>query len=199
MSSMCRNSRRSVPVPHTVTAGAPASFASWNRRIRPGTRWESSGWKLSPGPYRFVGMAEMYCTVLTDWLGSQLGTDAARTQERQLGSPVSRGRVEHVHLHSQVVGDEVGGIGAVRQDAADFGRCHQDCRRPLRLEERLHRVAIAEVQLGRGPCQKRRETHIPEVSQDCAADKSPVSGDVRRAPLSTGAIRMDTRLRSALC
>ena len=36
--------------PQTVTDGAPASLASWKRRIRPGSTWESAGSKLSPGP-----------------------------------------------------------------------------------------------------------------------------------------------------
>ena len=50
MSSTCRNSRRGVPVPQTVTVGSPLILASWNLRIRAGRTWEFCRSKLSPGP-----------------------------------------------------------------------------------------------------------------------------------------------------
>ena len=54
-SSTYRNSRVAAPLPHTSTAGRPASCASTNFRIRAGMTWHERGSKLSPGPYRFVG------------------------------------------------------------------------------------------------------------------------------------------------
>jgi hypothetical protein len=56
-SSTWSSSRRGVPVPQTVTVDAPASLASWKRRISIGTTWPPTSSKLSFGPYRFVGMA----------------------------------------------------------------------------------------------------------------------------------------------
>ena len=50
-----------APVPHKVTAGSWPTLASWKRRIMAGRTCEVSRSKLSPGPYRFVGMAEMKC------------------------------------------------------------------------------------------------------------------------------------------
>ncbi len=64
-SSTYRNSRRGLPVPHRASAvsgpAAPASmatFASWNLRIIAGRTWLELRSKLSPGPYRFVGISE---------------------------------------------------------------------------------------------------------------------------------------------
>ncbi len=56
MSSTCRNSRIGVPLPQITTSGASACTASWKRRSSAGMTCEFSGWKLSPGPYRLVGI-----------------------------------------------------------------------------------------------------------------------------------------------
>ena len=58
-SSTWRNSRRGRPLPQTDTSAAPDSFASWNLRISAGSTCELFRSKLSFGPYRFVGIAEM--------------------------------------------------------------------------------------------------------------------------------------------
>src|SRR5260221_11021414 len=54
-----------MPVPQMTTSVRPSSFASWNFRIMAGRTCELARSKLSLGPYRFVGMAEMklepYC------------------------------------------------------------------------------------------------------------------------------------------
>ena len=47
------------PVPQITTSGAPDSLASWNMRMRAGRTCELCKSKLSFGPYRFVGIAEM--------------------------------------------------------------------------------------------------------------------------------------------
>ena len=44
MSSLCRNSRRGVPLPHTVTVGSPRALASWNLRSSAGMTWLFVGW-----------------------------------------------------------------------------------------------------------------------------------------------------------
>ena len=56
MSSTCRNSRIGVPLPQMTTSGASACTASWKRRSSAGITCEFSEWKLSPGPYRLVGI-----------------------------------------------------------------------------------------------------------------------------------------------
>lgn len=60
MSSTCRNSRSGDPVPQFVTDSAPERFASSNRLISAGMTCEPVGEKLSPGPYRLVGIAEIH-------------------------------------------------------------------------------------------------------------------------------------------
>jgi len=47
------------PVPHTSTSGLSMVRASWNLRISAGRTWLELRSKLSPGPYRLVGIAEM--------------------------------------------------------------------------------------------------------------------------------------------
>ena len=42
-----------------MTSGDPASLASWNLRISAGSTCELVRSKLSCGPYRLVGIAEM--------------------------------------------------------------------------------------------------------------------------------------------
>lgn len=66
-SSTCKNSRSGDPDPHTTTSFAPVTLASWNRLIRAGNTCEFSGWKLSCGPYKFVGIPDiasnLYCNL----------------------------------------------------------------------------------------------------------------------------------------
>ncbi len=54
-----------LPVPQISTSGAALTFASWNLRISAGRTWLLLRSKLSFGPYRLVGIAEMkllpYC------------------------------------------------------------------------------------------------------------------------------------------
>src|SRR6185295_1349655 len=58
-SSTYRNSRRGTPEPHTVTSAFPACFAVWNLRRSAGSTCEVLRSKLSPGPYRLVGITEI--------------------------------------------------------------------------------------------------------------------------------------------
>ena len=57
-------------------------------------------------------------------------------------------RVEHVDLDAQVVGEEVGRVGVVGEDAADLGGGDHDDVGPLVVEERVDDAAIAQVELG---------------------------------------------------
>ena len=59
MSSTCSSSRRGEPVPQLVTSRLPGATASSYRRMSAGSRCEPCGEKLSPGPYRLVGIAEI--------------------------------------------------------------------------------------------------------------------------------------------
>ena len=47
-------------MPQFVTYGVPVAAASTYRRISAGSRWLPVGEKLSPGPYRLVGIAEIH-------------------------------------------------------------------------------------------------------------------------------------------
>ena len=69
-SSTCSSSRRGVPVPQFVTSGAPLALASSYLRMSAGSRCELDAEKLSPGPYRLVGIAEIHARPywrLTAW------------------------------------------------------------------------------------------------------------------------------------
>ena len=44
MSSLNKNSRLGVPVPHTVTLFSPRCLASWNLRSSAGITWLCVGW-----------------------------------------------------------------------------------------------------------------------------------------------------------
>ena len=48
-----------LPVPQISTASPPDCLASWNLRMSAGNTWLEARSKLSFGPYRLVGIAEM--------------------------------------------------------------------------------------------------------------------------------------------
>ncbi len=55
-----QNPRRGLPVPQFVTEAAPAVTASSYRRINAGNTCDPVREKLSPGPYKTVGIAEIH-------------------------------------------------------------------------------------------------------------------------------------------
>jgi len=76
-SSACRNSRRGVPLPQMVILSALESLAPCALRISASMTWLEVRSKLSPGPWRLVGIAEMnsapYCSGEEDRIGPNFG------------------------------------------------------------------------------------------------------------------------------
>ena len=68
-------------------------------------------------------------------------------RKSNLPNPVLDGRVEHVHLDAQVVGQEVGWPRRVGHDAADLGSGQHDDVRTLVGEEGPDRVTVPQVEL----------------------------------------------------
>jgi hypothetical protein len=59
-------------------------------------------------------------------------------------------RVQHVDLDAHVVAEEVDRAGAVRKNAADLRGGQHDVPRLDRAQVVVHRVAILQVEFGRG-------------------------------------------------
>ena len=112
-SSTYRYSRLADPVPHTSTSPAPLRRASTHFLISAGITWDTLGWNLSPGPYRFVGMRKAkrcpYCAALT-W---------ACTSMRLLGDPVRRVGLLRVAVPQVVLGERHGRELGVRAHRAE--------------------------------------------------------------------------------
>ena len=67
-------------------------------------------------------------------------------EEAELPHAVAVRRVDQIVLDLQIVADEVGGIGLVREDAADLGRSHEHVLGPALSEEAFDRRLIAQVE-----------------------------------------------------
>jgi hypothetical protein len=86
--------------------------------------------------------------IFFQWLGGQLGVDAAAAQEHQaLHARLVRG-VDQVGLDHQVLVQELGPVHVVGLDAAHLGCGNVDVIRLLRLDEIMHGALIEQIQLG---------------------------------------------------
>lgn len=86
--------------------------------------------------------------------------------------------LDDVGLDDEVIPDEVGRIGAVSKDAANFGRCENDMLWFFLGEEGVDGTRIEEVELGAGAEQKVGVALVLERADDGRADETPVAGDV---------------------
>ena len=143
-----------------------------------------------PGEQRFLG----------DRLGSELGVDARRAEEQQLGHPRAACAFDHIRLDHQVVIKELGRIRVVGMDPTDPRRGDDRQVRALGLKPREHRALIAQVE--------RVSARTNDVARFCgktahhratdhaavARDPDLLVGEVEvHAPCPSGASRIVTR------
>jgi hypothetical protein len=57
--------------------------------------------------------------------------------------------IDKVQFHREIVAKEVGGIGAVREDAADLGSGQKDVLRLFGREETFDRLSFAKIESAR--------------------------------------------------
>ncbi len=88
--------------------------------------------------------------LLLERLRGELGVDARAAQEQQSPHAVPEGGVDDVELDGQVVVDELVGLFAVGEDAADTGRGQDDQFGLLSGEERAGGRLVGEVELRMG-------------------------------------------------
>ena len=76
-----------------------------------------------------------------------LGIDAGGAEEQELFDAVAPGRIDDVEFDGEIVAEEIGRIGGVGQNAADFGGREEDVFGALGCKEMVDGGAIGEVGL----------------------------------------------------
>jgi hypothetical protein len=85
--------------------------------------------------------------------------------------------VDDVRSGHQVLVEEVGGVGAVSDDAADLGRAEEDLVDLFLLEEGAYRALIQEIELLAGAKHEIRVAFVLELAHDRGTHQSTVPGD----------------------
>src|SRR5690606_20749892 len=112
--------------------------------------------------------------LLAHRLRGVLGVDARGAEEDQALDARGVCGLDDVERDGEVVGDEVGRVGSVGEDAADAGGREHDEVGALALEEALGVALAAEVELRGGAQEEVAVAGLLEASDDGRADEPPV-------------------------
>ena len=85
-------------------------------------------------------------------LRRELRIDAGGAEEQELFDAVAPGRIDDVEFDGEIVAEEIGRIGGVGQNAADFGGGEEDVFGALGCKEMVDGGAIGEVGLAACSC-----------------------------------------------
>jgi hypothetical protein len=128
-------------------------------------------------------------------LWSEPGVDAGASKEEQFPDAGFPGAVDEVVLNLEILVKELGRLGVVRLNAANFCGRHEYHLGAFRFVKGGDRTCVQQVQLGMGPPDQLRESLSLQFSPDGAADKSAMAGDVdARFPMCFHLLILNTRL-----
>ena len=85
--------------------------------------------------------------LLADRLLGELGIDAAAAKEQQAQAAMPPGAFDHVVLDLEVLEQEIGGLGVVGEDAADFCGGQNDYLRAMSLKPARDTFETGEIKL----------------------------------------------------